>query len=149
MDGARERVMPDRRAGAGAVSAFQRLCRTPMRDVVRARLTGRLDMDAMITAAELPDPLPQLVRDVVRRTRLYRLEKVVVAEELVGHFRDGLIEGAPADELARDFGDPVQAARLIGRAKRRNRPLAYRVSTRSAVILYSDARSGREVEHAL
>ncbi len=108
-----------------------RLCRTPLRDVVRGRITGRLDLEAMIEAAELPDPLPQLVRDVTRRTRLTRLEKVTVAEELAGHFRDGLNQGGSPGELARDFGDPVQAARLIGRAKRRNRPLAYRVTVRS------------------
>ena len=108
-----------------------RLCRTPIRDVVRGRITGRLDLEAMIAAAELPDPLPQLVRDVTRRTRLNRLEKVAVAEELAGHFRDGLNQGDSPDGLARDFGDPVQAARLIGRAKRRNRPLVYRATVRS------------------
>jgi len=108
-----------------------RLCRTPMRDVVRGRITGRLDLDAMIASVDLPDPLPQLVRDVTRRTWLNRLEKVTVAEELAGHFRDGLDQGGSPGELARDFGDPVQAARLIGRAKRRNRPLAYRVTVRS------------------
>ncbi len=64
-----------------------------MRDVVRARITGRLDLEAMIAAAQLPDPLPQLVRDVSRRTRLNRLEKVAVAEELASHFRDGLDQG--------------------------------------------------------
>ena len=110
---------------------FRRLCRTPLRDVVRGRLTGRLDVEVLIAAAALPDPLPQLVRDVVRRTRLHRLEKVAVAEELVGHFRDGLNEGRPAGELAREFGAPVPAARLIGRAKRRNRSLAYRATVRS------------------
>ncbi len=102
-----------------------------MRDLVRGRLTGRLDLEALIAAAELPEPLPQLVRNVVRRTRLLRLEKVAVAEELAGHFRDGLDQGRSADELARDFGDTVQAARLIRRAKRRNRPLAHRAAVRS------------------
>ena len=116
---------------AGEWNRFRRLCQTPMRDLVRARITGRLDLEAMIAAAELPGPLPQLVRDVTRRTRLNRLEKVAVAEELTGHFRDGLNHGDPSDELARDFGDPVQAARLIGRAKRRNRPLVYRATVRS------------------
>ncbi|MEE8459111.1 MAG: hypothetical protein V3S08_04525 [Phycisphaerales bacterium] len=108
-----------------------RLCRTPLRDVVRGRITGRLDLEAMIAAAALPDPLPRLVRDVTRRTRLSRLEKVAVAEELTGHFRDGLNQDGSPDELARDFGDIAQAARLIGRAKRRNRPLAYRATIRS------------------
>ena len=102
-----------------------------MRDVVRGRLTGRLDLEAMIEAAQLPDALAQLVRNVTRRTRLSRLEKVTVAEELLSHFRDGLNQGGSPGELVRDFGDPAQAARLIGRAKRRNRPLAYRAAVRS------------------
>jgi len=108
-----------------------RLFRTPLRDVVRGRITGRLDLEAMIAVAALPDPLPQLVRDVTRRTRLSRLEKVAVAEELASHFRDGLNQDGSPGELARDFGDIARAARLIGRAKRRNRPLAYRATVRS------------------
>ena len=64
-------------------SALARLCRTPMRDLVRGQVTGRLDRDALLADANLPEPLPQLVRQVVRRTRLFRLEKVAVAEELM------------------------------------------------------------------
>ena len=105
-------------------SALARLCRTPMRDLVRGQVTGRLDREALLADANLPEPLPQLVRQVVRRTRLFRLEKVAVAEELIAHFLDGLEAGRCAGELATSFGDPVQTARLIGRGKRRNRPLA-------------------------
>ena len=110
---------------------FRRLRLTPLRDLVRGRLTGRLDLDAVIAAAELPASLSHLVRDVIRRTRLFRLEKIAVAQELAGHFRDGLDQGVSPGELARDFGDPVLAARLIRRAKRRNRPLAWRATVRS------------------
>ena len=112
-------------------SRFRRLRLTPMRDLLHGRLTGRLGLEALISAAELPEPLPQLVRDVIRRTRLFRLERVEVAEELAGHFRDGLDQGASPDELAGEFGDTVQAARLIRRAKRRNRPLAWRATVGS------------------
>jgi len=59
------------------------------------------------------------------------VRKATVAEELLSHFRDGLNQGGSPGELVRDFRDSVQAARLIGRAKRRNRPLAYRASVRS------------------
>ena len=112
-------------------TCFRRLRLTPLRDLVRGRLTGRLDLDAVIAAAELPASLSQVVRDVIRRTRLFRLEKIAVAQELAGHFRDGLDQGVSPGELARDFGDPVLAARLIRRAKRRNRPLAWRATVRS------------------
>ena len=112
-------------------SALARLCRTPMRDLVRGQVTGRLDREALLADANLPEPLPQLVRQVVRRTRLFRLEKVAVAEELIAHFLDGLEAGRCAGELATSFGDPVQTARLIGRGKRRNRPLACRAAVRS------------------
>lgn len=104
---------------------------TPLRDLVRGRLSGRLDLAALIDAAGLPEPLPRLIRDIARRTRLFRLEKVSVAEELVGHFRDGLQAGRPVAELVADFGDPARAALLIGRAKRRNRPVAWRASVRA------------------
>ncbi len=112
-------------------STLARLCRTPLRDLVRGQVTGRLDREALLAEASLPQPLPQLVRQVVRRTWLFRLEKVAVAEELIAHFLDGLDAGRSAQELAASFGDRIQAARLIGRGKRRNRPLAYRAAVRS------------------
>ncbi|MCC6580634.1 MAG: hypothetical protein IT440_09340 [Phycisphaeraceae bacterium] len=45
-----------------------------------------------------------------------------MAEELIAHFADGLESGVAAETLVRDFGDARLAARLIRRAKVRQRP---------------------------
>jgi hypothetical protein len=104
---------------------LNRLRHTPLRDVLRGRINGKLDVRARIAAASLPAPAAQLITRVVKRSRLRRTEKVDVADELIAHFADGLASGATADALVRDFGDERAAARLICRAKKRNRPLAW------------------------
>ncbi|MFQ5806130.1 MAG: hypothetical protein ACE5I3_06755 [Phycisphaerae bacterium] len=114
---------------SASVSRWHRLLHTPLRDLVRLRLSGRLDIGAVLAAAELPAPLAKLVRTTVRRTRLWRLEKVEVARELAAHFLDGIEAGATEDELVKSFGDPRQAAKLIRRAKRRNRPAAWKATS--------------------
>jgi len=96
-----------------------------MRDLLRGRLTGRLDIDRLIENAALPAPAADCVRTVIKRTRLWKLEKVDVAHELIAHFHDGLEAGATPEQLAKDFGDPRTAAKLIRRAKKRQRPLAW------------------------
>jgi len=98
---------------------WTRLRYTPLRDLFRLRISGRLDMARLYAEADLPQPLTQLVQHVVRRTRLSRLERADVAHELVAHFVDGLASGTPAEQLRESFGDADQAARLIRRAKRR------------------------------
>jgi hypothetical protein len=102
-----------------------RFLHTPMRDLLRGRLTTRFDIDRMIASADLPDSVAALVRTVIKRSRLWHTEKEDVAEELITHFRDGLQEEASADELVTTFGNPGHAARLIRRAKKRNRPAAW------------------------
>jgi hypothetical protein len=110
-----------------APSRFRLLRYTPMRDVLRGRLTGRLDVERILSESGLPAPLAERVHAVVRRTRLTRLEKVDIARELAAHFQDGLERGAPATDLSAAFGDSMQAARLIRRAKLRSRPLFWRI----------------------
>lgn len=106
----------------------QRAANTPMRDWIRGRLTGRLDLTPVV--AGLPAELAELVRTVARRTRLWRIERVDVARELAAHFADGLAAGRSPAQLAEDFGDPVSAARLIRRARKRLRPWPWRVYRR-------------------
>jgi len=106
---------------------LRRIHFTPMRDVVRGRLTGRLDLDRMLAESQLPAPAAQCVRTVVKRTRLWPLEKIDVAQELTAHFHDGLEAGASVEELLANFGDVRRTARLIRRAKARQRPLAWRI----------------------
>jgi hypothetical protein len=69
-----------------------------------------------------------LVWEVVRRTRLWSTEKVAVARELIAHFQDGLAAGTNVEDLSASFGDLAQAAALIRRAKRRNRPLIWKAA---------------------
>ncbi|MCH8152992.1 MAG: hypothetical protein IH830_11555 [Planctomycetes bacterium] len=102
-----------------------------MRDIVRGRLSGRTDVKRLVAAAELPSPLASIVLEVARRSRLWRLERADVADELIAHFVDGLSAGSSPQALADAFGPARQAARLIRRAKRRNRPLLWKAWVRS------------------
>lgn len=106
---------------------WYRICATPVWMLARGRVPARLDVAGIIADAELPAALAALVRMTVKRTRLWRVERVDVAPELIAHFQDGLAAGATAESLAATFGDPAQTARLIRRAKRRARPWLYRV----------------------
>lgn len=108
-------------------SIWRRWRFTPWRDILRGRITGRLDRKRIIAQSGLPAPAVDCIHNVVKRTRLWRLEKSQVAQELIAHFADGLEAGHSADELLESFGDPRQAARLIRRAKIRLRPLPWHV----------------------
>ena len=105
----------------------RRLFKTPMRDLIRGRVTGRLDIDLLLDDSALPKDAADNVRRVVKHTRLKRLEKVDVANELIAHFQDGLEAETPIEELLKSFGDEKQTARLIRRAKKRQRPLAWHI----------------------
>lgn len=105
------------------VSTFRLIAGTPLRDLIRGRVTGRLDIEYLAESAGLPGPIRDVVKQTVRRTRLLRIEKSDVARELISHFREGLDSGADASALASSFGDTCVAARLIRRAKKRDRSL--------------------------
>ncbi|MFO0972464.1 MAG: hypothetical protein U1A27_03360 [Phycisphaerae bacterium] len=107
-------------------SLFHRMRYTPLRDVLRGHWTARLDIAGRIAAAGLPATASDVIDQVVRATRLRRIEKADVADELIAHFRDGLEAGVPADALRTRFGDVRCAARLIRRAKKRNRGIVYK-----------------------
>ncbi len=112
-------------------SMFERLRTTPLRDLVRGRVSGSLAWRRHIAICGLPEELKGVVLDVTRRTRLWRFEKVEVAQELIAHFYDGLDSGASPGELIERFGDVKTAAKLIKRAKKRNRPWPWHVWRRS------------------
>lgn len=107
-----------------APSLYRTLRYTPMSDLLRGRLSGRLDLERAIADFDLPAGPRRLVLETARRTRLWNSERVAVVRELAAHFQDGLSSGAAPDDLAATFGDPRQAASLIRRAKKRNRPAA-------------------------
>ncbi|MCK4342054.1 MAG: hypothetical protein KAY37_10065 [Phycisphaerae bacterium] len=113
------------------LSRSYRLMHTPLGELLHGRLASWVDIDQVITSAELPQPLQELVRQVLLKTRLWHSERADIAHELVAHFQDGLETGASVDELAASFGDPACAARLIRRSKKRNRPLIWKLRVRT------------------
>ena len=121
---------------------FRTLNRTPFRDLVRGRVTGRLDWAGHLAAAGLSPEATAVVRAVVRRTWLRRLERAAVADDLIAHFHDAADAGTPPAAAVEAFGDPRTAAALIARAKRRERsPLArtvvwFRRAAAAAVVAY-------------
>jgi hypothetical protein len=113
---------------------------TPLSEALHGQWSARLDPRAAIAAAGLPAPLPSLIYTVVRRSRLWRRERRDVARELLTHFADGLAAGRSPEDLARAFGSPKQAARLIRRAKLRSRPLVWqcwRAFTRLFLVAFA------------
>jgi hypothetical protein len=97
-----------------------------MRDLVRCRVSGRLDVDARIDSSAIPLEAKELIKRVASGTRLWALERVEVADELIAHFADALDAGAEPRQLIQRFGDERRAIALIRRAKRRNRPILWR-----------------------
>ncbi len=123
---------PDAAGPPARPGLLRRLANTPLRDLLRGRLSGRLDMGFFLREAELPASLRALVWEIIDRARLWRIEKADVGRELITHFRGGLDRGESADALAAAFGPTHRAARLIGRARRRGRPVAWRATVRTA-----------------
>ena len=114
---------------AASPTLWDRMAHTPLRDAFRGQWRTRRTRPTInnaIAEACLPPPIAQLITDVVRRSRLWKRERMEVAQELIAHFADGRDAGIQPDELARQFGSIDQAARLIRRAKRRNRPRWWR-----------------------
>ncbi|MBB6428890.1 hypothetical protein [Algisphaera agarilytica] len=114
---------PSSQSTALPPSFWRRLAHSPLRDILRGRINGRLDLDAKLEAAELPAEAEATVRDVVKRTRLWRLEKMEVADELIAHFKDGQQAEADPQAAVLDFGQPAVTAKLIRRSKQRNRSI--------------------------
>jgi len=110
---------------------LRRLRNTPLRDLLRGRVSQRKDWRRVIDLSELSDEAKGLLTKLVKRTRLWRLEKTDVARELAAHFEDALAEGLSLEEAMESFGDWKRAAKLIRRAKKRNRPLLWQAWRRT------------------
>ncbi len=122
----------------GVFPTFQKLSQTPLRDIARGRVTGRLDWKSHLATAGLPQAAAELIGRVVKHTRLFRLEKAAVADEMIAHFLDGLAAGTSTEQLIESFGDERVAARLIRRSKRRGRAWpwqAWSVSIRAMAVV--------------
>jgi hypothetical protein len=108
-------------------SLWRRIYYSRLRDVLRGRLDARLDWRQIIASAALPAELANAVTQVVSKSRLWRSEKAAVATELVAHFQDGLDAGQAPEQLILAFGDTHAASQLVGRAKRRGRPVGWQI----------------------
>lgn len=120
-------------------SRLWQIGQTPLSDLKRFRLSPRRTVVAAIDQAQLSAELAGVVRSTVKATRLWPAEKVDVARELGGHFRDGLDAGATETDLRERFGDPAVAAKLIRRARLRCRPVwwqAWRCSLCAAGLFF-------------
>lgn len=106
---------------------WKRALRTPLGQLIRGRIEPLADPRIVAINAGLPPNVAEVVGEIADRTRLWRAERADVARELVSHFRDGLDSGASAAALVESFGDPVLVARLIRRAKLRQRPRSWRL----------------------
>ncbi len=116
-----------------AFARLRRLARTPVpfpRLLPRRKPRPR-DVKEVVRDSGLPEPICALVLEIVERARLWRSERADVADELLAHLRDGLDAGAEPAGLVSGFGEPGLTAKLIRRAMRRKRPLAWRAWRRS------------------
>ncbi|QDU12267.1 hypothetical protein CA11_00440 [Gimesia maris] len=84
---------------------------------------------------QLSEPLMAVVLDVVQKSRLWPAEKRDVARELCAHFADGIEQGESEAALIESFGSPKTAAKLIRRARLRNRPFRWRARRRATQAL--------------
>lgn len=106
---------------------IRRIRFTPWLDLLRLRLTGRLDWQSVLENSELPGEIRSIIHDVVIQSKLTSSEKFVVASELVAHFQDGYQAGCIWVQLINDFGDVQIIAELIQRSKERNRSMFAKV----------------------
>ncbi|MEX1230259.1 MAG: hypothetical protein WEB58_08470 [Planctomycetaceae bacterium] len=128
----------DGRANSIHAGFWSSLRETPLLDAIRGQWTRGLNLELAVAGFDLPATLQAFVLDVTKKTKLWRSEKVDVAKELAGHFRDGLDSGATVEHLIKRFGDPVQAAKMMRRARIRCRPAywqVYHYSGRAVLIL--------------
>jgi len=116
-------------------SRVVRLMTTPLSLLLRGQIPGRRTANDLIESAAFPELVSSLIRNVVRRTKLWPREKLDVAEELIAHFSDGLEAGHTPADLVDSFGDASQAAKLIRRAKSRNRPWWWHMQRRCRLAL--------------
>lgn len=121
----------DNPQSAPVIPRWRRILFMRLDDKFPLRWTRRVTVPQLIAASELPAALGMIVQEVVRRARLWRREKIDVTRELIAHFQDGLASGASAPQLAGLFGDLGAAAKLIRRARKRQRPLWWRAMRRT------------------
>ncbi len=91
------------------------------------QLTGRLDWRTRLAESDLSAEAASAVLQVVQKTRLFRLEKSQVCDELIAHFEDGQRSGQSYQKILDEFGDINETAVLISRSKKRNRSMFLKI----------------------
>ena len=96
-------------------------------DIVRSPFSADFDWKRMIRESELSDEVQETIHAVISKSRLLRIEKTHVTEELISHFHEGHKRGKTSNFLLVKFGDPDVAATLIRSSKIRNRSMFSRI----------------------
>ncbi len=92
-------------------------------DLIVSPFVSRYDWKRHIEHSQLPTAIKRVVSTVIKSTRLMRIEKSQVAQELLAHFEDGIQRNKSETELVDDFGDPKVAASLIRNSKLKGRSM--------------------------
>lgn len=114
---------------------------SPLMSIWRsARGLVRPNRDAFtrLDQASLPQPVEEMIRTTIARTKLWRDEREQIARELIAHAQDALDQGRTPEQVVEHFGDPRRVARLLRRSMKRKRPLvwqAYRFSRRAVGVM--------------
>lgn len=99
-------------------------------EAIPLRSLDRLGVPQLCVVHTLPPELAKLIERVVRQTRLWKSERIEIARELLNHCEEGLEAGVSSEAILSEFGDASNAARLIRRAKIRQRPWIWHVQHR-------------------
>ena len=85
-----------------------------------------IQTDALLDDADLPQQLRTLINTTVKKTKLWRSERIDITQELIAHTQDALQAGRSPDQITQSFGNPKKAAKLLRRSTKRKRPLYWR-----------------------
>jgi hypothetical protein len=107
-----------------------RLARTPLADLLRGRISGRMDARHVAARADLPPELTSLVYRTAHSARVRHREQHEMAEELSSWLQQGLAAGESADVLAKRFGNPAELSPLLRWAAVQRRSRLRRVMRR-------------------
>ncbi|MFK7758751.1 MAG: hypothetical protein AB8C13_02260 [Phycisphaerales bacterium] len=98
--------------------------------ILRPRKRKALVRD-LLANADLPQELTHLIETTVRKTRLWKSERIEIAKELITHTQDALEAGRSPEQITESFGNPKKVAKLLKRAAKRKRPLHWRTLQRT------------------
>ncbi|MEM1329177.1 MAG: hypothetical protein AAGG07_01315 [Planctomycetota bacterium] len=105
---------------------WRRLRYTPAGDLSTRRLTARLDPETLY--ADLANDDIETIRRIVFRARVRRTERAEIATDLAQRFRDAKDDPEATNTLNAELANHGAAARRLGKAKRRARPIHRKLS---------------------